>query len=109
MVAREKELFIDNLLVRIHFIIVMIGWTGLATWEFEFLSPGGLSIWWPRWFSIRDKRTFLSRCDDPGCGMVGVVPLSSSWLPQKNGTRRESSVHGDLEFKNRTLTGVPRS
>ena len=25
-----------NLLVRIHFIIVMIRWTGLAPWEFEF-------------------------------------------------------------------------
>jgi len=33
--AREKEFFIDNLLVRIHFIIVMIRWTGLAPWEFE--------------------------------------------------------------------------
>ena len=30
------KLFIDNLLVRIHFIIVMIRWTGLAPWEFEF-------------------------------------------------------------------------
>ena len=28
--AREREFFIDNLLVRIHFIIVMIRWTGLA-------------------------------------------------------------------------------
>ena len=27
---RERELFIDNLLVRIHFIIEMIWWTGLA-------------------------------------------------------------------------------
>jgi len=36
--GREKEFFIDNLLVRIHFIIVMIRWTGLAPWEFEF--PG---------------------------------------------------------------------
>jgi len=27
---KEKEFFIDNLLVRIHFIIVMIRWTGLA-------------------------------------------------------------------------------
>ena len=27
---REREFFIDNLLVRIHFIIVMIWWTGLA-------------------------------------------------------------------------------
>jgi len=32
--AREREFFIDNLLVRIHFIIEMIGWTGLAPWEF---------------------------------------------------------------------------
>jgi len=29
----ESELFIDNLLVRLHFIIVMIRWTGLAPWE----------------------------------------------------------------------------
>jgi len=34
--AREREFFIDNLLVRIHFIIVMIRWTGLALWDFEF-------------------------------------------------------------------------
>ena len=33
---RERELFIDNLLVPIHFITVMIRWTSLATWEFEF-------------------------------------------------------------------------
>jgi len=26
----ERDIFIDNLLVRIHFIIVMIRWTGLA-------------------------------------------------------------------------------
>ena len=32
---REREFFIDNLLVRIQFIIVMIRWTGLAPWEFE--------------------------------------------------------------------------
>ena len=37
------ELLLDNLLVRIHFIIVMIRWTGLAPWEFEFpfLKTGG--------------------------------------------------------------------
>ena len=29
--------------VRIHFIIVMIRWTGLAPWEFEFLFPGSLT------------------------------------------------------------------
>jgi len=29
----EREFFIDNLLVRVHFSIVMIKWTGLAPWE----------------------------------------------------------------------------
>ena len=38
----ERGFFIDNLLVRIHFIIVMIRWTGLAPWEFEFPFPGSL-------------------------------------------------------------------
>jgi len=36
----ERDFFIDdNLLVRIHFIIVMIRWTGLAPWEFEVVMP----------------------------------------------------------------------
>ena len=35
--------FIGNLLVRIHFIIVMIRWTGLAPWEFESPFPGSLT------------------------------------------------------------------
>ena len=39
----EIEFFIDNLLVRTHFIIEMIWWTGLAPWEFEFLFPGSLT------------------------------------------------------------------
>ena len=39
----EREFFIDNLLVRIHLIIVMIRWTGLAPWEFEFPFSGSLA------------------------------------------------------------------
>ena len=38
----EREFFIHNLLVRTHFIVVMIRWTGLAPWEFEFPFPGAL-------------------------------------------------------------------
>jgi hypothetical protein len=38
----ERE-FSDNLLARIHCIIVMIRWTGLAPWKFEFPFPGSLS------------------------------------------------------------------
>jgi len=30
----QREFFIDNLLVRIHLIIVVFRWTGLAPWEF---------------------------------------------------------------------------
>jgi len=40
---RKRELCIDNLLVRIHFIIVMIRWTGLAPWEFEFPFPSSFT------------------------------------------------------------------
>jgi len=39
----QREFFIDNLLVQIRFIIVMIRWTGLAPWEFEFPFPGSLT------------------------------------------------------------------
>ena len=38
--TREREFFIDNLLVRIHYIIVMFRWTGLAPWELEFPFSG---------------------------------------------------------------------
>ena len=38
-----REFFIDTLLVRIHFFIVMIRWTVLAPWVVEFLFPGSLT------------------------------------------------------------------
>ena len=41
--AREREFFINNLLVQIFFIIVMIRWTGLAPWEFEIHLAGSLT------------------------------------------------------------------
>jgi len=41
--GNQREFFIDNLLVRNHFIIVMIRWTGLAPLEFEFPFPGSLA------------------------------------------------------------------
>ena len=50
----EREIFFANLLVRIHFIIEMIRWTGLAPWEFEFPFPGSLTS------------TFLCRCTASG-------------------------------------------
>ena len=43
LLCSEREFCIDNLLVRIHFIIVMIRWTGLAPWEFEFPDKSSAS------------------------------------------------------------------
>ena len=48
---RAREFFIDNLLVRIHSIIVMIRWAGLAPWEPEFSFPGSLTS------------TYLEKCE----------------------------------------------
>jgi len=39
----ESDFFVDNLPVRIHLIIVMIRWPGLAPWELEFPFPGSLT------------------------------------------------------------------
>ena len=43
MLKVDHDFLIDNLLVRIHLIIVMIRWTGLAPWEFDFPFPGSLA------------------------------------------------------------------
>jgi len=43
----EREFFIDNLLVRIHFTIVMVRWTGLAPGEFEYPFLGSLTSTFP--------------------------------------------------------------
>jgi len=40
--APKKQFFTDNLLVRIHCIIVKIWWTGVAPWEFESPFTGSL-------------------------------------------------------------------
>ena len=39
----DREFFFDNLLVRNHYIFVIIRWTGLAPQEFEFRFPGSLT------------------------------------------------------------------
>ena len=40
----KRDFFVDNLLVRIHSIVAMIWWTGLAPWEFEFPFPVSLTL-----------------------------------------------------------------
>ena len=41
--SRQREFFLDNLLVRIHLIMEVIRWTGIAPWKFEFYSSGSLA------------------------------------------------------------------
>jgi len=64
--APERVFFIDNLLVRIHFIIVMIRWTGLAPWEFEFAerptsprSSDEYEAYWPYHQALRNTSDFI--------------------------------------------------
>ena len=40
MTRQDTNFFIDDLLVRMHSVIEMIWWTGLAPWELEFSFPG---------------------------------------------------------------------
>ena len=91
--VREREFFIDNLLVRIHFIIEMIWWTGLAPWEFEFPFPGSLtSIYMPRGQRTlapsRPPNTATSALRRPESarneGTTGPTPLSKAVLPNPN-------------------------
>ena len=42
--GEEREFFIDNLRVRIHFIIVILQWTGLAPWKCLF-GIKEVSLW----------------------------------------------------------------
>ena len=68
-----REIFFSyNTLVRIHFIIVMIKWTGLAPWEFDFPFPGSLtSTFLARWLQ-RHGRCLVIRQDNPkGFGFRG--------------------------------------
>ena len=81
--ACKREYFIDNLLVRIHFIIEMIWWTGLAPWEFEstLLEPARFQEHQDFWavlvhlFEIECSRSVCktSIYISQFCGMYGIL------------------------------------
>ena len=89
----ESEFFIDNLLVRVHFIIIMVGWTGLASWELEFPFPGSLpstfdvrkTIAWRQpdiWFHVRRPPCGRNKANN-WAATGGNLPITSRCL--KNG------------------------
>ena len=43
-VNSKREFFTDNFLVRIHFIIEIVWWTGLAPWDSNGTQPGGGAV-----------------------------------------------------------------
>ena len=57
----EREFLIDNLLVRIHFTIVIIWWTGLAPRKFELPFLGSFTSTFPLW--IKTLSIDLVVCD----------------------------------------------
>jgi hypothetical protein len=63
--TKVRDFSFDNLLVRIHLIIVMIRWTGLAPWEFKFSVPCSL------------PSTFLDQGTHPYTLSSSSVSLSS--------------------------------
>ena len=64
--ASGSEFFIDNLLVRAHFIIVVIRCTGLAPWGFQFPVPGSLtSTLRNAGFATRASRQARARAPPP--------------------------------------------
>ena len=81
---RQREHFIDNLLFRIHFIIVMIKWTGFAQWEFEFPSAGSLTstlLGWSRTIRVANgSRAVVETC-------AGVLRSKETSPPPKDHRR----------------------
>ena len=74
---QEREFFIDNLLVRIHFIIVMIRWTGLAPWEFEFpFRPPESSRPWNK---LREEHLIMES-SSPAVLPPQAIPRGSAFL-----------------------------
>ena len=106
--VRQREFFIDNLLVRIHFIIVMIRRTGLAPWSLNSLfqvalhlpsqlspnlirsDPGPLGGW-------ASRRTSTSWASRPAQGtpthrLDRRTSLAARNIPGTSGTTRPDSL-----------------
>ena len=80
LLLRQREFFIDNLLVRIHFIIERIWRTGLAPWEFEFPFPGSLTP------------TCIDSCSSFGLGFRPTTPYFKNDDDDPGGPSRPARV-----------------
>ena len=76
-----REFCIDNLLVRIHFIIVMIRWTGLALWGFEVPSLGSLALIFQVGLHLPPSRLDVNYCPSCAGGNCQCTPLKPQGAP----------------------------
>ena len=81
---------IDKVLVQIHYLIVMIGWTGLAPWDSEFPFPGSLastiqatssSGWTRTSYTLNLPRETRQSVETKGC-CQGFLNWHPKLLPQ---------------------------
>ena len=97
---REGEFFIDDLLARIHFIIVMIRWIGLAPWEFEVPFSGSLTSTF-----LQETYAFISRFRAKREQLKRVQGL----LPERSGQNLALTVlYVPYSLDSGHTTGVPR-
>jgi len=80
---RERELFIDNLLVQIHFIIDTIWWTGLAPWDLKSHLQG-----------ILHRVGVLISFDAKGRGLRKVVAIPPPALPRLHTPHPSRQING---------------
>jgi hypothetical protein len=97
------------LLVRIHYIIIMIKWTGLAPWEFELAFPSSLTstslaasstwtcAWWPR--SPKAPTPARSRCLSQSQFSVDLSQSYRAPLRQELGLRLQRQLVRVRAFK----------
>ena len=91
--TRERQFFIDNRLVRIHFIIVMIRWTGLAPWEFKSPLPEQPFLSRAPYLAIERSRAWCTQ-------RVPAAP-SSSEEPPAPGSPGKTSQPSTLRSRGR--------
>ena len=80
-----------SVLVRIHFIIVMIRWTGLAPLEFEFPFPGSLTSTFLQQVhpeSYKAAKTLIKKVSGGATQGAGLIPEGAQASAD---TRRSSS------------------
>ena len=81
---RERKFCIDNLLVRIHFIIEMIWWTGLTPWELGLPFSDSLTSTFHKPHPLRSVPGMNVTLTIPaayGCSEVPLNPIPSTLSP----------------------------